>query len=132
LSRLAAANRSLTSVITVQSNTINCTAEIYGQTGPALNLALERSEESYPSAIVSDNRLNSEQAVVIAWINGLADGTITGNIVGSRWTAEIALQVMNVGDIAITGNVVMGRCTLPANRPFPAPLNSWAPLNTLV
>ena len=36
------------------------------------------------------------------------------------------------GGAAITGNVLFGIPVLPAGRPFPSPLDTWLPLNTIV
>lgn len=132
-SRIAGVNSTLTAAIAVEHNSIDCTVAHNGRTGWALYLVMQRDERFGASATVSSNRLTSERASVIAGIGGLEAATVTGNIVGARSarTTGAALAVGNIGDIAVTGNVVFGGAILPANRPFPAPLNTWLPLNTI-
>ncbi|HEX8306321.1 MAG TPA: DUF6519 domain-containing protein [Jatrophihabitans sp.] len=132
-SKAAGANSTLTAAITVEHNSIDCTVPHNGRTGWALYLTMQRNEAFGPSATVTSNRLTSERASVIVGIGGLEAGTVTGNIVGTRSgrTTGAALALGDVGDVAITGNVVFGGAILPANRPFPAPLDTWLPFNTI-
>ncbi|MDQ1721789.1 MAG: hypothetical protein QOI26_1523 [Pseudonocardiales bacterium] len=132
LSSIATPARSLTAAISLERNTLDCTVPLNGRTSWAMYLVLHRTEGSGPTATVSSNRLTSVEAPFIAGIASLSAATVTGNIVGVRGGRSTALAVGNVADVAITGNVLLGRCTLPANRPFPAPLDSWLPLNTIV
>jgi hypothetical protein len=133
-SKIAGVGSSLTAAITVEHNTVDCTSPLNGRTGWALFLTMQRGEEGGASATVTGNRLTSERSSVIVGIGGMEAATVTGNIIGSRSarTSGPALALGNVGDVAITGNVVYGTTTLPANRPFPAPLNTWLPLNTVI
>ena len=133
-SRIAGVNSTLTAAITVEHNSIDCTVPHNGRTGWALFLTMRRNEAFGPSAFVTSNRLTSERASVIVGIGGLEAGTVTGNVVGTRSgrTTGAALALGDIGDVAVTGNVVFGGAILPANRPFPAPLDTWLPLNTVV
>ncbi|HEX8082162.1 MAG TPA: DUF6519 domain-containing protein [Jatrophihabitans sp.] len=132
--RITQVNSTLTAAIGVDHNVIDCTEPVNGRTGWALFLVMQRNEGFGASANVSGNRLTSERSSVIAGIGGLETGTLTGNIVGTRsgQTTGVALALGDIGEVAVTGNVVHGGATLPTNRPFPAPLNTWLPLNTIL
>ena len=82
---------------------------------------------------VDGNRLVSRHAALAAGVLGGTVGTVNGNTVlgDSSNDSHIALAVTLVAAAAITGNVVAGRALLPENRPFPAPLDTWRPLNTI-
>jgi hypothetical protein len=132
LSSIAEQDRSLTTAISLERNTIDCTVVMNGRTSWALFLVMHRTESSGPTAQISNNRLTSAQPPFIAGIGRLAALTVTGNIVGGEGSRINALSVADVGAAAITGNVLLGQCTLPENRPFPAPLDTWLPLNTVL
>ena len=129
-SSIASVERGLTSAISVERNTIDCTWLVNGKTSWALYLVMHRSELAGPTATISNNRLTSERPPYIAGLAALTAVTVTGNIIGMVGIETTALAVGNVAAAAITGNVVMGRCLLPANRPYPPPLDTWLPLNT--
>lgn len=133
-SRIAGVNSTLRAAITVEHNTVDCTVPNNGRTGYALHLVMQRNEGFGPSATISSNRLTAERSSVIVGIGGLESMTLTGNIIGTRSSQEYGagLAVGNVEEIAVTGNVVYGGAILPANRPFPAPLDTWLPLNTIL
>ena len=132
--RITQVNSTLTAAIGVDHNVIDCNEPVNGRTGWALFLVMQRNEGFGASANVSGNRLTSERSSVIAGVGGLETGTLTGNIVGTRsgQTTGAALALGDIGEVAVTGNVVHGGATLPTNRPFPAPLNTWLPLNTIL
>jgi hypothetical protein len=58
--------------------------------------------------------------------------TVTGNVcIAADSDATSPLTVGAVARVAITGNVLYRYPRLPANRPFPPPLDTWYPLNTI-
>jgi predicted MFS family arabinose efflux permease len=69
---------------------------------------------------------------ITAAVLGASATTVTGNTVVGGSERSLALGLAAVGAAAITGNVLVGRVLLPENRPFPAPLDTWQPLNTII
>ena len=131
LSRVGTKNIALDAAIEVDRNVIDCTVPIGSLFGMALWIMLRAHEEGATTAIVAENRLSSIN-VATAFVSGANAVTVTGNIVvGARSENSIALGVGNTQAAAITGNVVAGRAVLPVNRPFPPPLDTWLPLNTI-
>lgn len=130
-SRLNPAGRKLRTAISVERNTVDCTVSIDERTSWALFLVLHRDEGTVPTAVVGNNRLSSLLPPYVAAISTLAAAVVTGNIVAADNTRYQSLVVANVEAPAITGNVLVGQAVLPENRPFPAPLDTWLPLNTV-
>jgi hypothetical protein len=135
LARIGPSTVTLDAALQVERNTIDCTVPVANAAtiGSALYVLFQNKENRRPTtATVGDNRLSSRNFITAA-VSGLGAVTVTGNIVvGQRSDQAIALAVGNVEAAAITGNVVAGRALLPVNRPFPAPLDTWLPLNTIV
>jgi hypothetical protein len=135
LARIGPSTVTLDAALQVERNTIDCTVPVANAAtiGSALYVLFQNKDNRRPTtATVGDNRLSSRNFITAA-VSGLGAVTVTGNIVvGQRSDQAIALAVGNVEAAAITGNVVAGRALLPVNRPFPAPLDTWLPLNTIV
>jgi|GEM_PF-2107439 len=131
-SRVSPAATKLKTAISLERNTVDCTVPFDDRTSWALMLVVRRGEESVPTAIVSNNRLTSLLPPYVAAISSLAGAVVSGNIVAADSTRYQSLVVVNVDAPAITGNVLVGQCVLPENRPFPAPLDTWLPLNTVL
>lgn len=125
------AARKLATAISVERNVVDCTVALNERTSWALTLVLQRQENAIPTAIVGSNRLTSLQPPYVAVIGTLAGVAVTGNIVAADSARYKSLIVADVEAPAITGNVLVGICVLPENRPFPAPLDTWLPLNTV-
>jgi hypothetical protein len=132
LGRLDAARRELPSDLSVERNTVDCAVLRDDRTGPALYLFTSLREGSGPTATITSNRLTSRRSTVAAAVLGASAATVTGNTVVGGTERDLALAVVGIGAAAITGNVLVGLTVLPENRPFPAPLDTWQPLNTLV
>jgi hypothetical protein len=113
-------------------NDVDCRLPDGSPTGPALFLLGPRREVVATStAVVGDNRLVALFTGTVAGITGYDDVTITGNVcLAADSDAASPLTVSAVTRPAITGNVLFRYPQLPANRPFPPPLDSWDPLNT--
>lgn len=132
LARVGRTTVTLDVAIQVVRNTVDCTLPETGLSGFALFLLFDSKNFRATTANVADNRLSSGN-LLTAGVSGIAAATVTSNIVvGARDERSIALAVANVEAAAITGNVVAGRAVLPENRPFPPPLDTWQPLNTIV
>ncbi len=122
----------LSASLRVERNNVECRIASKQFTGHTLFLyTLLRERFGGGSAMVDANRLISLQAAMAAAVVGPSAATINGNFVAAP-KSTVALDVAAVQAPAITGNVVEGRAVLPAGRPFPAPLNTWLPLNTIV
>ncbi|MBV9823159.1 MAG: hypothetical protein JO144_13050 [Actinobacteria bacterium] len=121
----------LATAISVERNVVDCTVALNEKTSWALTLVLQRQENAVPTAIVGSNRLTSLQPPYVAAISTLAGAAVTGNIVAADSARYHSLVVADVEAPAITSNVLVGVCVLPENRPFPAPLDTWLPLNTV-
>jgi hypothetical protein len=132
LVRLDAAPADLPAQLSVERNTLDCAVTGEDRTGPALFVFTQMS--TGPTAAIGSNRLTSRRAsVIVAAVLGPSIVTVTGNTVaGQEDERVLALAVAAVGAAAVTGNVVFGRTVLPENRPFPAPLDTWQPLNTFI
>jgi hypothetical protein len=132
LARLDPTPDAVTASLRLERNTIDCDVPRDQSTGPAVFVYVTPKLASVSSAIIGDNRLTSPNATITALILGLAASTITGNIVAGEVSDNaFALAVSAIRKVAITGNVITGRAVLPENRPFPAPLDTWLPLNTI-
>jgi hypothetical protein len=85
------------------------------------------------SVIAGGNELAGNCAGPIALVVLVPVVTFTGSQVLREQTKLASLAVLGVdGGAAITGNVLFGIPVLPAGRPFPSPLDTWLPLNTIV
>jgi hypothetical protein len=139
LERLRAADSpALRTTITLGSNTVECAVPNRRISGPALYVYSFRPPAiavftDGSAGVVTGNRFVSREALFAAVVVvGLDTAAVTGNVVwGPRADDRYALVVGALGAGAITGNVVSGRAVLPANRPFPAPLDTWLPFNTI-
>ncbi len=131
LQRIAITAPALDTALWVERNDVDCRTLKGAISGPALFVYIVRESGNTATAIVSDNRVITPQAVIAAAVIGLRGATITGNVIGTTAERSYALAVLLIAAVAITGNVVAGRAYLPGNRPFPAPLDTWLPLNTI-
>jgi hypothetical protein len=135
LGRLARPAEDVTTSVRVERNSVDCrTPGDDATTGPALFAYLPVDGSRSGSAVAVDgNRLVSRSAPLAAGVIGGTVGTVNANTVlgDSSNDSHIALAVTLVAAAAITGNVVAGRALLPENRPFPVPLDTWRPLNTI-
>jgi hypothetical protein len=121
------------SKLRIERNDIECAVPGTQATGPALFVFASLGGDEVALAEVSTNLLVSRQSAIAAALFGVAGMTVTGNIVGasaSETTFSLTVAVTEV--VAITGNVIIGQVSLPENRPFPPPLDTWLPLNTVV
>jgi len=116
----------------VERNAVDCAVPQDGTTGPALFLFTGLPDTSGSSVSVTSNRLTSRHANMSAAVIGASAATVTGNTIAAAVAGALALGVASVGAVAITGNVIKGGVLMPVNRPFPAPLDTWQPLNTIV
>ena len=120
------------SSVRVERNDVDCVLTAKEFTGHAMFIYSTQMENlAGGTAKASANRLTSLQASVAAAVIGASAATVNDNIVVAP-RRTVAFGVAGVVAVAITGNVVEGRAVLPAARPFPAPLNTWLPLNTIV
>jgi hypothetical protein len=119
-------------MLQIERNDIECGLEQLGTSGPATFIYVLTSNGSATSAEVTANRLSSVGATPAAVLLGVASQAITGNIVTVTDAKATSLTVAASPHVAITGNVIGGTPVIPANRPFPAPLDSWLTLNTIV
>jgi hypothetical protein len=120
----------LHAALRVEQNVIDCSAVIDGATGVGLFVLTSNDTMSRSTATVSSNRVTSLSTDTVAYLVGATAATVTGNVLAAG-RKSIALAVGNVGSVAITGNVMLGRALLPVGRPFPAPFDTWLPLNTI-
>jgi hypothetical protein len=118
--------------LSVERNTVDCAVSRDDRTGPALFVFTNAKSSNGPTTAVTSNRLTSRLSNITAAVLGAAATTITGNTVVGGDERSLALGLAAVGAAAITGNVLVGRVVLPENRPFPAPLDTWQPLNTII
>jgi hypothetical protein len=117
----------------IERNDIECAVAGIQATGPALFVLVSPWGDYIALAEVSTNLLVSGQSAIAAALFGVAGMTVTGNIVGaSDSETTFSLAVAVTAAAAITGNVIIGQASLPAGRPFPPPLDTWLPLNTVV
>lgn len=130
LARLDQGGGELPSAVSVERNAVDCGVSRGRWTGPALFVFTALRDG--PTASLTSNRLTSRTALITAAVVGASVATVTANTVVGDRERTVALGVVSVGAAAITGNVVVGRAVLPENRPFPAPLDTWWPFNTLV
>src|SRR6266567_488691 len=114
-------------------NDIECQLPDGSQSGLALFLVGSREDATPAStAVVGDNRMVVPNGPNTAAISVFGDVTITGNVcIPAASGATSPLTVGAVTRVAITGNVLYRYPRLPANRPFPPPLDTWNPLNTI-
>ena len=119
-------------MLRIERNDVECGLEEPTTSGPAAFVYAFLREGSATLAEVTANRLSSTGATPVAALLGLASQAITGNIVTTTNAKATSLAVAASPHVAITGNVITGTPVLPANRPFPPPLDSWLPLNTIV
>jgi hypothetical protein len=133
LARIGPAVEHRPGAFTIEANQIDCQVPNDGTTGPALFVYANLYVDS-AAGTIANNRLVSRHPTVTAAVTGVAAATITGNIIGAprRGDNIYALAVGGVPGLAVTGNFAGGSVLLPTNRPFPAPLDTWDPLNTFV
>src|SRR6266567_800718 len=114
-------------------NDIECQLPDGSQSGLALFLVGSREDATPAStAVVGDNCMVVPNGPNTAAISVFGDVTITGNVcIAADSDATSPLTVGAVTRVAITGNVLYRYPRLPANRPFPPPLDTWNPLNTI-
>jgi Family of unknown function (DUF6519) len=132
LQRIAISPASVDTAVWIERNDIDCRPLKDAASGPALFVYAVQETGNAATAIVSGNRMITGPAVVSAAVIGLRGGTVTGNIVGAAQEQQIALAILLIPAVAITGNVVAGQAVLPIGRPFPAPLDTWVALNTII
>lgn len=113
----------------VTGNDLGCAVGRRGLTGPAL-LVWDTDDSADTSALISDNRMSGRPRGPVAVLLRLPFVVTTGNLVRNVRHDGMSLAVVATAEVAVTGNLVQGRALLPENRPFPAPLDTWAPLNT--
>ncbi|WP_125776044.1 DUF6519 domain-containing protein [Antribacter gilvus] len=130
--------RGLRTTLNLASNTVECTTPNRQAGGPALfvynyrPVSIHGFDVDGSASAVTGNRFVSHDATFAVVVIGLGSAAITGNVIaGARDDRRASLAVGAVGAAAITGNVVAGRAILPGNRPFPAPLDTWYPFNTI-
>src|SRR5258708_33512918 len=122
----------LSASLRVERNNVECRIASKQFTGHTLFLyTLLRERFGGGSAMVDANRLISLQAAMAAAVVGPSPAPINGNFFAAP-KDPVAPTVPPVQPPAITRNVVQGRAVLPAGRPFPSPLNTWLPPNTIV
>ena len=128
-----AAGATASPAVQFSRNDIECQLPDGSQSGPALLLVGSREDATPAStAVVGDNRMVAPNGTSTATISVFGDVTITGNVcIAADSDATSPLTVSGVTRVAITGNVLYRYPQLPANRPFPAPLDTWYPLNTI-
>jgi hypothetical protein len=126
----------------VTGNDIECTATLNRQTGPALLVWEADRSAAAPaivskadgsgtaSAIVSSNRLSGLTEVVAAIIL-VPDVVADGNIIRNLSIRAYSLALVGTGQVAVTGNVMLGVALLPPRPGVAAPLDQWDPLNTI-
>ena len=119
-------------MLRIERNDVECGLEEPTTSGPAAFVDASLREGSTTSAEVTANRISSTGTAAAAVLLGLTSQSITGNVVATTNAQATSLAVAASPHIAITGNVITGPPVLPANRPFPAPLDNWLPLNTVV
>ncbi len=132
LNRLDEQPLELPCAIGVQRNTIDCTTPDSSLTGPAVLVGAAVSVDQRHTVTLAGNRLISLRSRIVAAVSGASAVTVTGNIVAGADERVLALTVFGSLAAAITGNVISGRTALPANRPFPPPLDTWLPFNEIV
>lgn len=115
--------------IRVESNEIDCRTVGNERSGPALYIYSIRTDDTTATAIIANNRMITPLPTIAAVLIGPEFATVTGNVVVTSGRTR-ALAIGLVPEVAITGNVVRGTVVLPT-RPFPAPLDTWRPLNTI-
>ena len=128
--RLRGEERELPAAIGIQRNTVDCTTPDDGPTGFALLVLAAASEAGDASVTVTGNRFTSPETLIVAAVSGAGAASVTGNVIAARGEQPIGLAVLATKAAAITGNVVLGRAALPS-RSFPAPLDTWRPLNEI-
>jgi len=132
LGRLQKAVDGLQPAVGIERNAVDCAVPQDGVTGPALFVFTGLHDTTGSSATVTANSLTSRHAILSAALIGPSAATVTGNVIITGERRALALAVAAVVAVAITGNVIEGVALMPDNRPFPAPLDTWQPLNTII
>ena len=114
----------------VTDNDVECAFGDQGQTGPAL-LVWDTDRTDDGSALVSDNRLSGFGEGPVAVVIRVPEVVANGNLVRNRSGKGLTLALVAAQDVAVTGNIFRGDPLLPTGRPFPSPLDTWLPLNTV-
>jgi hypothetical protein len=114
----------------VTGNDLECAVGELGLTGPAL-MVWDTDDSTDASAMVSDNRMSGRPPGPVALLMQLPFAVVCGNLIRNGLIERtLSLAVVTSGEVALTGNLVVGRALVPAGRPFPPPLDTWEPLNT--
>jgi hypothetical protein len=114
----------------VTDNDLECAVDETGVTGAAL-MVWNTDDDVETSALVSDNRMSGLAEGPVAALLGVAEVVTTGNLVRNRQKGGLSLALVTATDVAVTGNILRGVPLLPVGRPFPSPLSTWLPLNTV-
>jgi Family of unknown function (DUF6519) len=130
LQRLSSAPERLDTSIRVESNGIDLRVRVDALSGPALFVYSRRDDDTTGTAMIATNRMVTPQTAISTAVIGPEFTTVTGNVIATTTERTYALAIALVPEVAITGNVVRGRVLLPT-RSFPAPLDTWLPLNTI-
>jgi hypothetical protein len=114
----------------VTDNDLECAVDETGTTGAAL-LVWNTDDDVETSALVSDNRMSALGEGPVAALLGVADVVANGNLIRNRQQRGLSLALVTATNVAVTGNIMRGIPLLPVGRPFPSPLSTWLPLNTV-
>ena len=116
--------------VRVESNGIDLRVREGDLSGPALFVYAVRGDDSTVTAMIATNRIVTPLTTISTAVIGPEFATVTGNVIAATTERTYALAVALVAEVAITGNVARGPVLLPT-RSFPAPLDTWLPLNTI-
>ncbi len=135
LQRLSSAPERLDTSIRVESNGIDL--RVRGGhlregalSGPALFVYSRRADDTTATVLLATNRIVTPLTMISTAVIGPEFTAVTSNVIATTTERTLALATAVVPEVAITGNVVRGRVLLPI-RSFPAPLDTWLPLNTI-
>jgi hypothetical protein len=130
LQRISPAPERLDTRIRIESNGLDLRVGQGDLSGPALFVYSVRDDDTTATVMIAINRIVTPLARISTALIGPRFATVTGNVIVSTTERTATLAVALVPEVAITGNVVRGPVLLPT-RPFPAPLDTWQPLNTI-
>jgi hypothetical protein len=118
----------------VDQNDIDTGDERSGTSALLVFLSRDDSEQAVipgTYVIAAANRIASASVAGAAvLLSGASDQAVNANYIGTEGRRSLIMGV--TANVAVTGNVFKGTATLPAGRPFPPPLDTWLPLNTVV
>lgn len=140
----------------VTGNVVTCAMADDGPTGAALSMMADRELETTPkpsavdpttglgtgpppplfgrgpSAIVADNQMSARVDGPAVRLLRLP-AAVTGNVIRNLYDDGVSLALLfEPSNVAVTGNVLFGYTLLPGGRPFPPPLDTWKPFNTIL